>query len=92
MPAIEELIEPLRADPAAAAVLLDIDGTLAPIVRHASDATVPEQTRMLLIECSRRSAPSPVSAAARRRSHADGRDRLDRVHRQSRQRAAGAGR
>ncbi|MGA3362496.1 MAG: trehalose-phosphatase [Solirubrobacteraceae bacterium] len=53
-PAIEELIEPLRADPPAAAVLLDIDGTLAPIVRHASDATVPEQTRMLLIECSRR--------------------------------------
>ena len=53
-PAIPELLEPLRADPAAAAVLLDIDGTLAPIVRHASDATVPEQTRMLLIELARR--------------------------------------
>ena len=31
-------VEPLRADPARAAVLLDVDGTLAPIVRHADDA------------------------------------------------------
>jgi trehalose 6-phosphate phosphatase len=53
-PAISELLEPLRADPSAAAVLFDIDGTLAPIVRHASDAIVPEQTRMLLIQLSRR--------------------------------------
>jgi trehalose 6-phosphate phosphatase len=53
-PAIAELLAPLRADPAAAAVLLDIDGTLAPIVRHASDATVPEHTRMALIELARR--------------------------------------
>ena len=53
-PAIAELLAPLRADPAAAAVLLDIDGTLAPIVRHASDAAVPEQTRMTLIELARR--------------------------------------
>src|SRR6185437_186293 len=30
-------------------VLLDIDGTLAPIVRHAADAHVPEATRSLLI-------------------------------------------
>jgi trehalose 6-phosphate phosphatase len=35
-------------------VLLDIDGTLAPIVRHAEDAAVPEPTRSLLIEVSRR--------------------------------------
>src|SRR5215213_6251742 len=33
-----EALEPLRADPAHAAILLDIDGTLAPIVRHADDA------------------------------------------------------
>src|SRR5580700_992949 len=52
--AIAELIEPLRADPACAAVLLDIDGTLAPIVRHASDATVPEPTRLRLVELSKR--------------------------------------
>ena len=34
-------------------MLLDIDGTLAPIVRHAADAAVPESTRGLLIEISR---------------------------------------
>jgi trehalose 6-phosphate phosphatase len=49
-----EALEPIRADPAHAAVLLDIDGTLAPIVRHAADAHVPEATRSLLIEISRR--------------------------------------
>jgi trehalose 6-phosphate phosphatase len=49
-----EALEPLRADPARSAVLLDIDGTLAPIVRHAADAHVPEATRTLLIEISRR--------------------------------------
>jgi trehalose 6-phosphate phosphatase len=43
-----EAIAPLRADPARAAILLDIDGTLAPIVEHASDARVPETTRQLL--------------------------------------------
>jgi trehalose 6-phosphate phosphatase len=35
-------------------VLLDIDGTLAPIVRHAADAHVPEATRTLLIEIAKR--------------------------------------
>ena len=45
-----EALEPIRADPTRAAVLLDIDGTLAPIVRHAADAHVPEATRTLLIE------------------------------------------
>ncbi|HEY1778456.1 MAG TPA: trehalose-phosphatase [Solirubrobacteraceae bacterium] len=50
---IAELLEPLRADPAHAAILLDIDGTLAPIVRHASDAHVPEPTRRLLIAISK---------------------------------------
>jgi trehalose 6-phosphate phosphatase len=47
-------LQPLRSDPADAAVLLDIDGTLAPIVRHAADAHVPEATRTLLIEIARR--------------------------------------
>jgi trehalose 6-phosphate phosphatase len=45
-----EALEPIRADPSQSAVLLDIDGTLAPIVRHAADAHVPEATRALLIE------------------------------------------
>jgi trehalose 6-phosphate phosphatase len=47
-------LEPLRSDPSHAAVLLDIDGTLAPIVRHADDAHVPEATRSLLIEIAKR--------------------------------------
>ena len=49
-----EALEPLRSDPSHAAVLLDIDGTLAPIVRHAADAHVPEATRTLLIEIAKR--------------------------------------
>jgi trehalose 6-phosphate phosphatase len=52
--AIAELLEPLRADPSSAAALLDIDGTLAPIVRHASDASVPEPTRQRLVELGNR--------------------------------------
>ena len=49
-----EALEPVRSDPARGAVLLDIDGTLAPIVRHAADAHVPEATRTLLIEIAQR--------------------------------------
>ncbi len=51
-----EALEPLRSDPSRSAVLLDIDGTLAPIVRHADDAHVPEATRSLLIEVAKRYA------------------------------------
>jgi len=51
---LAEAIAPLTADPGRAGILLDVDGTLAPIVRHADDASVPEQTRSLLIEISRR--------------------------------------
>jgi trehalose 6-phosphate phosphatase len=46
---ISEALAPLRANPSSAAILLDIDGTLSPIVEHASDAHVPETTRQLLI-------------------------------------------
>jgi trehalose 6-phosphate phosphatase len=49
-----EALAPIRAEPSRAGVLLDIDGTLAPIVRHAGDAHVPEATRTVLIEVSRR--------------------------------------
>src|SRR5919204_5158287 len=49
-----DAVGPLRADPARAAVLLDIDGTLAPIVRHAEDAHVPETIRSRLIAVARR--------------------------------------
>ena len=48
-----EALAPLRADPSRAAILLDVDGTLAPIVRHADDAQVPESTRTLLIQVAR---------------------------------------
>lgn len=48
-----ESLAPLRADPSGSAVLLDIDGTIAPIVEHAADASVPETTRQLIIAVSR---------------------------------------
>jgi trehalose 6-phosphate phosphatase len=51
---LSEALAPLRENPRQAAVLFDIDGTLAPIVEHAEDARVPEDTRQLLIEVSRR--------------------------------------
>jgi len=51
---LSEALTPLRAFPSRAAILLDVDGTLAPIVRHADDAQVPEATRALLIQVARR--------------------------------------
>jgi len=51
---LSEALAPVRANPARAAVLFDIDGTLAPIVQHAADARVPEGTRQLLITIARR--------------------------------------
>ena len=51
---LAEHIEPLRADPAHSAILLDVDGVLAPIVRHADDAHVPEPTRVPLIAVAKR--------------------------------------
>ena len=54
--ALAEALAPLRSDPARAAILLDIDGTLAPIVRHADDAAVPEPTRAQLIAVAKRYA------------------------------------
>jgi trehalose 6-phosphate phosphatase len=49
-----QALEPVRSDPTHGAVLLDVDGTLAPIVEHAEDAHVPEATRALLIEVTKR--------------------------------------
>jgi trehalose 6-phosphate phosphatase len=51
---LPQLLQPLLDDPANAAVLFDIDGTLAPIVRHASDAHIPEDTRRQLIAIAKR--------------------------------------
>src|SRR3954453_11982195 len=51
---LAEALEPLRSQPSRAAILLDVDGTLAPIVRHADDAHVPEPTRAPLIAVAKR--------------------------------------
>jgi trehalose 6-phosphate phosphatase len=51
-----DALSPVREDPARAAILLDIDGTLAPIVELASDARVPERTRQLVAEVAKRYA------------------------------------
>lgn len=50
---IDNLLVPLTADPATTAVLLDVDGTLAPIVRQADNAHVPETTRAPLTKVAR---------------------------------------
>ena len=39
------LLADLRSDPAAAAIFLDVDGVLAPIVERPEDARVPDETR-----------------------------------------------
>ena len=41
----DDLVGRLSEDPRRAAVLLDVDGTLAPIVERAEDARVPDETR-----------------------------------------------
>ena len=51
---LDELLKPLRADPERSAVLLDVDGTLAPIVEQPDDAHMPETTRRPLIEVAKR--------------------------------------
>jgi trehalose 6-phosphate phosphatase len=51
---IEELLQPLRDAPDRSAVLLDVDGVLAPIVQLPDDAHMPETTRRPLIEVARR--------------------------------------
>jgi trehalose 6-phosphate phosphatase len=51
---LSEALAPVRSSPDRAAILLDIDGTLAPIVELAADAHVPEATRQVLIEVARR--------------------------------------
>ena len=42
---MDALLAPLIADPARAAIFLDVDGTLAPIVERPELAEVPEETR-----------------------------------------------
>jgi trehalose 6-phosphate phosphatase len=49
-----EALQPLLADPARSAVLCDIDGVLAPIVRRAEEARVSQQVSLLLSRLARR--------------------------------------
>jgi trehalose 6-phosphate phosphatase len=49
-----DALAPVREDPAHTAILLDIDGTLAPIVELASDARVPQPTRQLVAKVAKR--------------------------------------
>jgi trehalose 6-phosphate phosphatase len=53
---LEDLLAPLRDDPARAAVLTDVDGTIAAIVRNPERAAVPEETRELLRQIAARYA------------------------------------
>jgi trehalose 6-phosphate phosphatase len=52
-PSLADALAPVREDPHRAALLLDVDGVLAPIVRQADAASVPAVTRGLLTELSR---------------------------------------
>jgi trehalose 6-phosphate phosphatase len=54
--ALESVLAPLRDDPGSAAVLCDVDGTLAPIVERPPDARVPADTADLLGELAQRYA------------------------------------
>jgi trehalose 6-phosphate phosphatase len=49
-----KLLEPLRADPSRAAILTDVDGTLAPIAARADEAAVPAAAREALARLSKR--------------------------------------
>jgi trehalose 6-phosphate phosphatase len=53
---LDSLIAPLREHADRAAILTDIDGTIAPIVTDPSDASVPEATREILRELATRYA------------------------------------
>jgi trehalose 6-phosphate phosphatase len=45
---LTRLLAPLRQDPGRAAILTDVDGTIAPITERPEEAGVPERTRELL--------------------------------------------
>ena len=50
---LASLLEPLRHEPEATALLCDVDGTLAPIVADPADAWVPDSTREALRDAAR---------------------------------------
>ncbi|HET9937594.1 MAG TPA: trehalose-phosphatase, partial [Gaiella sp.] len=50
----DELLRRLAESPERAAVLLDVDGVLAPIVARPEDARVPDETRRELVRLAAR--------------------------------------
>src|SRR5678816_968914 len=50
----DRILQPLKAEPKRSAVLLDVDGVLAPIVQHPDDSHMPETTRRPLIDVAKR--------------------------------------
>src|SRR3954452_13603051 len=62
---LAEALEAVRADPSRSAILLDVDGTLAPTARHAAAPHVQEVTRPQLLEVSRRYALVPCVSGRR---------------------------
>jgi trehalose 6-phosphate phosphatase len=52
----DDLLAPFRTTPAESAILLDVDGTLAPIVPHPDLSAVPDQTLRLLEDIASRYA------------------------------------
>ncbi len=58
-------VEPLLADPAAAAILCDLDGTLAPIVARPELAAVPDAARVALARIADRYAIAAVVTGRR---------------------------
>lgn len=58
-------LAPFLADPGAAAVLCDLDGTLAPIVGRPDQARVPERVRMALARIAERYALAAVVSGRR---------------------------
>ena len=53
---LAEVLRPLTEDPGRSAIMIDVDGTLAPIVERAQDARVPEKSSRLLGALARRYA------------------------------------
>lgn len=51
---LADFVAPLRENPERSAVLIDLDGTLAPIVMHAQDAHISEPMRRPLIDIAKR--------------------------------------
>ena len=66
-PSLDGALALLRSEPPRTAILLDVDGTLAPIVRHADDAHVSEGTRKPLIAIAR--AYGFVACVSGRQAH-----------------------